>query len=309
MPRTRLAGIPQHKVFGVPPRQNGLGNPKSIDSPHPHCLLLQIRLHLGVVPREPASHFQSVCGVERQIGEADFLHPLRQAPRPLVAAHQTRPAVPFARHRSAIDTRQGVQVHVVGRAQPVGHLVGTGDSQQRLAPVVAPPRLLLGLERLQRHGQRRIQFASSSRKRLPIRGYGCSNHDVVTRRSLLGQDRRGLVIFGDTVLRPNIAGSQHDCGAAAQQWVAVRVEVVIHPRVGQMGPRRPCVDLDGVNRCIRRAQHHRGSPLGQFDRRWLQNATWVDHLDYQDLSLGVSPDLEPSAVRLAAELNHDATAV
>ena len=234
----------------MPPRQDGFGNPQSVHSPHPPGLFQQVGSHLGVVPCQPASHLKPISGIERQVGEADLLHPFGKTPSPLVTAHQTCSAVPLARDRSPIDACQRIEMHVIGRAEPVGHLVRTLDSQQRFAPVVSPPHLLLGLERFQRDRQRRLKFPAGGRQRVAI---GCDrggDHEVVPRRPLFWQNHRGLFARGAAALWPDLPRSQHDRRTTPFQRVAVSIEVIFHPRVGQVRPRRPSVNLGRVDRRV-----------------------------------------------------------
>ena len=127
------------------PRQYRLGNPQSFDAPHVFGLRLQIGLHVRVVASEPADHVQPVRAVEWQVGETNLLDPFGQPPGPFVAAHESGTAVPFAGHCAAIDACQRVEMHVVGRAQPIGQPIGTLDAQERLVPPVLPPLFVFGL--------------------------------------------------------------------------------------------------------------------------------------------------------------------
>jgi len=116
--------ILQDEILGVAPGQDGFGDPQAGDAPHRCGLRAEVREHARVMVGQPLGHFESIGGVERHVGEANFLNPFGQSPGSLVAAHQAGAAVPLGRVRTTVDAAERVEVHVIGGRQPLGLLVG-----------------------------------------------------------------------------------------------------------------------------------------------------------------------------------------
>ena len=267
----RVLGIPvaglalrelQDEVLRMSPRRDRLGDPQAGDAPHRSGLLGQVGPHGGIVPSEAPGHLHPVGGIERHVGESDLLHPLGEAPGSLVASHQPWSAVPLGGIRASVDASQGVEMDVVGRAQPVCFLVRAGDAQEGLAPVVAPPRLMLGLEGVERELRGGVEFTLGRGQGIAGSGDRSGDDHVIPRRPSVGKEQRRSRALCGAGLRLERRGRHDHCGSAPEHGVIFLVEVVLHPSVGEVRASAARVDLAGMDRVGRMSHLHRRPPLG-----------------------------------------------
>ena len=259
--------------------------------------------------REAPGHVEPSRGVQRHVGEADLLHPFRKPPVPLIAPHQAGPAVPLGRIRAAIDASQGIEVDVIGGAQPIRLLVRAADAQEGLTPVVLPPGAVLGLQRFQRNFHCLFKLAPCRRGGIAGGSHRRGDHQAVLRWSLGWDDHlRRRAVDGATRRRLRRASHYHR-GSAPQHRVAGSVEVVLHGGAGKVRPGGTRVYFMGVDGRRRRAHFHRRPPLGQLNGWRLEQSIRIDHLHHQDLPLGMPPNLEPRTPVFLTQPDHHAAVI
>ena len=270
------------------PRQHGLGNPDAGQAPHGLGLPFQVRQHAAVVRGKAARHLELIRGIQRPVGEADLLHPLGKPPVTAVAFEKARAAVPLGRHGAAVHATERVQVDVVGLDESrLGAVAAQVD--EGAVPVFAPPRVVLGLERFGRSGNRGGKI-----------GFRRRDEDAAVRAAReTGRPHQAV----DRAPREPRGLDEHGELASPQRIGACRKEV-LHSGIGQMRPRFPGLNLIRTEPRAAAGHAHRLAPLLEFHARSAERLRRVLDIDGKHFQPGVSPDGDAGA----AGFHHDASA-